>query len=737
MDKNVTFFARKIHNAIKKISRKPRYISQYVHWRLWKVIFIAFVASPIFAQEPTLSDNAISALMADEIEKRADGYIIASGNVIFSMGNNHYKTHKISFNPQTGAIHIEEKLYGFDHKGEVVFIADSLTFNSKVKDYSARNINLRASNNLYIAAGKIQRQNDRYIYYDKISSSACTPCIIRPPLWEIQAETAILDKQEQKLFFKNAHFLIRGTKVMTLPYLRLPGPEAIRQDGFLNPNFMRTTQTNEILVLPYFLPLGDHRDLKITPYLPLGFSNNNSALTLHYRQALPHGDISILLRGAKLNNISTAQWAEINGDFTLPYAYQLSFKTQHIKDTTAFEDFLISDDKEQRQNIALTYVDKHNLFAINFAHSQPFNPTSTETIKALGAFSYKKRFYMGRFGKLDTDLALDIYQRPSNILLNKSDILRATHTLDWTNHYNIDNGFIVSPQITAQMQSYEIRQNETYAPHIGRVVYAGALEARYPMIKNTPHAHHILEPIVKISTAHNPTKEVPNSDSLTTTIDEGTFFALSPFTGSDLKEQGEQLNFGLRWSRFGTNGLTTALTLAALSSNEPSAQFNHLSENNTKRSEQLVALRISTPKGLSFNSRALLRSKALGPYYDTKLSYQYSDRLSLSGGYLNLNKNNNTITTENVNLLTANFDYKLQNGFTLGSAFEYDDIKKRFSKTGLTLGYAANCITAALQFERKYSSTHLDRPVNNYQFRITLIGTGTLNETQKKRYCNG
>jgi LPS-assembly protein len=76
--------------------------------------------------------------------------------------------------------------------------------------------------------------------------------------------------------------------VIWLPQMRLPDPTLERATGFLAPSIRATDTTGAQIRVPYFIALGDHRDLTLTPWIGLG---DSQTIELRYRQAFRTGRI--------------------------------------------------------------------------------------------------------------------------------------------------------------------------------------------------------------------------------------------------------------------------------------------------------------------------------------------------------------------------------------------------------------------------------------------------------------
>src|SRR5690606_15477514 len=114
----------------------------------------------------------------------------------------------------------------------------------------------------------IARIDGRYTRLTQSVASSCEVCAGNPtPVWEIRAREIIHDQQERQLYFDQAQFRFLGVPIFYAPRLRLPDPTLKRASGFLLPSLRTSSTLKTGLKLPYFLKLGDHADVTLTPYV--------------------------------------------------------------------------------------------------------------------------------------------------------------------------------------------------------------------------------------------------------------------------------------------------------------------------------------------------------------------------------------------------------------------------------------------------------------------------------------
>merc|ERR1712034_213433 len=121
---------------------------------------------------------------------------------------------------------------------------------------------------LQLAAVEAQRVGGRYTQLSRVAVTSCQVCgRNETPLWQIRADRVIHDQDARQLYFEGAQLRVLDVPILWVPQLRLPDPTLERARGFLTPTLRSTSLLGTGLRLPYFIPIGDHQDLTLTPYL--------------------------------------------------------------------------------------------------------------------------------------------------------------------------------------------------------------------------------------------------------------------------------------------------------------------------------------------------------------------------------------------------------------------------------------------------------------------------------------
>ena len=114
-----------------------------------------------------------------------------------------------------------------------------------------------------ITGDKMEKINDNLYRFHQGSFTSCSCAEGQKPDWAMQAQEINADTNGTAKL-KSVRVLIRGAKIMYLPYAEAPISDT-RKSGFLTPEFGYSSRGGYQAGLPYFLVLGPSADLTIYP----------------------------------------------------------------------------------------------------------------------------------------------------------------------------------------------------------------------------------------------------------------------------------------------------------------------------------------------------------------------------------------------------------------------------------------------------------------------------------------
>jgi LPS-assembly protein len=219
------------------------------------------------------------------------------------------------------------------------------------------------------------------------------------------------------------------------------------------------------------------------------------------------------------------------------------------------------------------------------------------------------------------------------------DSRRATLGLDWERTFTFDNGLRIAPFIQGRGDIYNLSNLESptaSSATIARAFGDVGADISYPMIKQTPSATWVIEPLAQIAIGPNTRLDprIPNEDSQVWDLDETNLFEVNRSPGYDLYEGGQSLTLAGRASVMLPNGTSGSLLLGRVLQAEADPFVPLTSGLHSSLSDWVIGLDAHPLPGISLFSRWELAPTSLGiDRMETGIDFTTS-RLSGSISYL-------------------------------------------------------------------------------------------------------
>lgn len=701
------------------------------------VVFLLVLCLASYAQAQ--QDEAQPALLvADEVFVTPDRQLIAQGNVSAIQGQTRLRASRIVYDQSSGALQIDGPIRIDEGQG-ITILADQAKLDAGLRNGLLIGARLVLERRLQLASLQMTRVGGRYSQLFKTAVTSCRVCDDgRPPLWQIRARKITHDQEEKQLYFEGAQFRILDVPVFYLPGLRLPDPSLKRATGFLIPSTRTTSNLGTGLKIPYFIRLGDHADLTLSPYL----SSRTRTLEYRYRQAFRRGDI--LFEGAHTRDdlIPGASRGYVFGSglFQLNHDFKLSFGIQYASDNAYLVDYGLPDLDRLRSQIALTRFRKDDAIKARFIHLKSLRDADNDDelpslVTDMGA---EFRLYPASIGgEVRLNFAIHSHVRTSPVDALGRDIWRTSASALWARNWNVGGGLRAQSRLGVTIDSSRIEDDTAFDPHVLRTTPVAALALRYPMVRHMPNgASHLLEPMAQIAWSDVNGAPLPNDESRFVEFDQGNLLSLSRFPSGDRREDGVAFAYGVSWTRTAPAGWQAAITLGQVVRQTADPDFTATSGLNGVSSNLLLAGQLKLDKGLSITARTLFDEAASFSKAELRALWT-GKRGDLQGTYTWLGADAVEGRSRALSEIWLDGRYELGKGWVANADIRYDISDARATRAGLGFVYANECVTVDLRLNRRYTASTSIEPTTDFGFTISLNGFSVDPATDRyARSCN-
>lgn len=664
-------------------------------------------------------------LIADDVRITAARVLIARGNVEVLQGETRLTAQAITYDPDGETLAIEGPITLTDGAG-IVIVADAAALDRDLRNGLLRSARMVLSEQVQLAAVQINRVDARYSQLYKAAVTSCQVCESgRPPLWQIRARRIVHDQLERQLYFEQAQFHIRGVPVLYLPRLRLPDPTLERATGFLIPSIRTTSQLSNGVKVPYFIRLGDHRDLTLTPYL----SRETRTLEFRYRQAFRAGRIGIsgALSRDSLMSGKDRWYLFGGGQFDLARGFRLDFDLQATSDTAYLVQYGYADVDRLDSSVSVSRTRRDEFIragVIGFRSLRAGESNSTLPSVVIDTVYERRLFPAALGGELRLAVASHAHYRASASTVpgEGRDVARlhgaAAYLHDWT----FAGGLRAQGVLALNFDAFDTAQDADFAGSETALVPQAALALRYPLSKTAASgAVHVLEPALQLVWTGGRAAQVANDESTRVEFDEGNLYALSRFPAPDRREHGTALAMGASWARYDPDGWESHVTIGQIVRDAAVPDFSRSSGLSGAQSDVLLAGQIRTRQGLALAGRALLDARFDATKAELRGDWS-NPRWTLGGSYLWLTEDAAEDRAQPVGELTLDGAYRFGGNWTVSSNWRYDVEGDRTARAGLGLGYDNECVSLNFRVERRFTASTSVEPETSFGFTVALRG---------------
>ena len=597
------------------------------------------------------SQNAPVTFTADEVQYDQNAALVmARGRVEAFQGGRILRADELTYNRNTGVATARGNVQLIEADGQVMF-AESAELSNQMRDGVLEGLRGYLLQNGRIAATGARRTDGSILDLSRVLYTVCDPCKddpLAPPLWQLRARTATLDRNEQQVRYRGASLDMAGVPVMWLPYFQHPDGSAARQSGFLSPSFGITKYLGGFIETPYYWAIDESQELVLRPTTSTRVSPN---LGLDYRRRFNIGEMEVLssigqLDGRDGTDEGFAGHIFAKGRFSLDETWRAGFDANRA-----------SSDQYLR---------------IYRYGSQRILPTTVFTEGFWGPEGFARFDARAYQGLRSTDDISEIPLVLPNIYADwesPEDSLGGRFTVD-TSSFAIfrgtgtstrrassrigyalpridDLGGIWTLRAQSDLAAYDF-ENINLAPNYAKGDANGqsaaanlraALDWRMPFLRNSGDwGSQVVEPRIQLVTGPMTGSQyrIPNEDSIVYDFTDANLFSLNRFPGRDRQEGGTRADMALRGAWFmPQNRQLEALVGRSFRVQEDGGPFYPLSGLENRASDWVSRLTFRPTSWLDLTGRSRREGESLAARtYDVSGTLRPSDNTSFTVGYL-------------------------------------------------------------------------------------------------------
>ena len=597
------------------------------------------------------SQNAPVTFTADEVQYDQNAaLVVARGNVEAFQGGRILRADELTYNRNTGVATARGNVQLIEADGQVMF-AESAELSNQMRDGVLEGLRGYLLQNGRIAATGARRTDGSIFDLSRVVYSVCDPCKddpLAPPLWQLRARTATLDRNEQQVRYRGASLDMAGVPVMWLPYFQHPDGSAARQSGFLSPSFGITKYLGGFIETPYYWAIDESQELVLRPTTSTRVAPN---LGLDYRRRFNIGEMEVLssigqLDGRDGTDEGFAGHIFAKGRFSLDETWRAGFDANR-----ASSDQYLRIYRYGSQRILPTTVFTEGFWGPEgFAR---FDARAYQGLRSTDDISQIPLVLPNIYadwespedslgGRFTVDTSSFAIFRSSG-----TSTRRASSRIGYALPRMDELGGIWTLRAQSDLAAYDF-ENINLAPNYaagspnGQSAAANlraALDWRMPFLRDSGDwGSQVVEPRIQLVTGPMTGSQyrIPNEDSIVFDFTDANLFSLNRFTGRDRQEGGTRADMALRGAWFlPENRQLEALVGRSFRVQEDGGPFYPLSGLENRASDWVSRLTFRPTSWLDLTGRSRREGESLAARtYDVSGTLRPSDNTSFTVGYL-------------------------------------------------------------------------------------------------------
>ncbi len=245
----------------------------------------------------TTPKNEPVTFTADQVEyDREHSMVTARGNVEAWQAGRLVRADQMTFNRETGVIVATGNIVLMEPTGQVLF-AQYAELSRDMSEGILKTVRGVLDHNGRLAANGMRRTGGLLNELSRVVYSACDLCKedpTRPPLWEIEAASAVQDTEHKTIEYRDAVLRMDGIPVAYAPFFWHPDPSVPRQSGLLPPIMGNGTHVGAFYGQPYYWVIDGQSDATFTPLLT---TETGAVIDTQYRRRFNDGTLFVNLSG--------------------------------------------------------------------------------------------------------------------------------------------------------------------------------------------------------------------------------------------------------------------------------------------------------------------------------------------------------------------------------------------------------------------------------------------------------
>ena len=550
--------------------------------------------------------------------------------------------------------------------------------NTSLNNFSAIDVSYLYNNDLKIDSDKLKKTGNVIYFYNNF----LTPCELNGyfgcPTWSLRIDKTKYDVNKDKFVHFDTFLQIADYKLFYLPYFSHYGTRAPRQKGFLTPTLEFSIGGNNGIYTPYYLPIKENTDIKITPKFifseSLEFINNYTLNTvLNHKTSGGNFQISVdNIKYDNNDNINTSARLDLRNVIDKnKIIYFEGLVTNSVSTTRSLNEEPIKFENIYLRLDNYDFYLKNDYLSAQLSTVEAFDSTNVSLVPLTPILKYQNYINISKNISNFNDVNFTIIKRneSQDDLASESNNLKINNY--FTNNYNIGEVNIFNKlTLLNSFNNYRFEHNNNLnsTDSFNHLIVSSDYFFNY---------NQTFKPRIKIiynQDIHH-TENIMNEDSNAITFSYQNSYSDNRFFGTDLKENTSRIVYGIE-SEFEIENQMLEINLSQSYDFRKDNNFSRKLNQDSHFSDFAVEAKINF-YSLDLNMDTRLNRSTLNNK-ETNIGLSTSKLLDISLNYHETSKNAFSEKSNDTEYLSLNIGKKINDNIKLSYGSNID-LRNNFS----------------------------------------------------------
>lgn len=502
---------------------------------------------------------------------KSSGKFTTIGKAIIDYNDSKLSTNTLEFDTNTDEIKASGDIHitGTDS----IINTEEMIINTKNESVLIGATDIEFGENSYAKSQKTEMiGKDKIILYD-VEYTACKEGLNdcgETPTWKIGANKITHDTTDGSLTYTNSLLYFLDIPILYLPYLINYTPDITNKTGLLFPSFGSSSSLGTIFRIPVFIKINEYNDMTLTPM----FTSEKGMLFIgEYRTNQSFGTSITSGSFKPPKNDEEKRWyIKTENNFEINDIWRLIIDFERTSDDTYLRSYDFDSDPWLSSNIGLEGASGRSYLTANTYFYQDLrNLTDGYTPMVLPIIDYTRVSEpnsVGGFFDFNVNTA-HIIREYVNKEEKDETSFRTSSSLKYSQPFKTSNGQLFNITLEGRADLYvldDILQNTStpttqnyYTGSKSRNNITADIMWKYPLYRSLNNRTEILEPVIQLiaSPKRQLNTLIPNMDSKYMELEAENLFSTNRFSGYDVFESGNRVNYGLNFVQNYSNNQST------------------------------------------------------------------------------------------------------------------------------------------------------------------------------------